>query len=260
MKSPMMIELEALDPARELRAPGAADDDVLQQILDAPRTGGAPVRRPARTAVLTGAAAVAAVAVAVAVVTSPEAPAAYASWTPVPAVVPADAVTDRVASCDTEAHVVDDAAAEPRVVDVAMTPVLTEARGAYTYVVLAGDGVFGDCFVTTAAQGQDAVGSSTQPGTPITEPGAREVTVLQAGTTSWSEGSTGDGAVTSAFGRAGTDVSAVELTLATGDTVEATVQDGWWAVWAPGPSSIETDATVTFADGTTSAVRVAPGR
>jgi len=255
-----MVELATLDPARELNAPGAADDEALQQILDAPRAAPVKARRPVRAAALAGAAAAVAIAVGVTAVTSLDAPAAYASWTPVPATVPASVVAGRTAACGTEAKSVDTTSGEPRVVDVPLEPVLTEARGEYTYVVLAGDGAYGDCFVTTAAQGQDTVGSSAVLPAPLPAPAAREVTTLQSGTASWSEGETGDGAVTSAFGRAGSDVRAVELRLSDGKSVEATVQDGWWAVWAPGASSLESAATVTYADGTSSVLVVAGGR
>jgi len=80
-------------------------------------------------------------------------------------------------------------------------------------------------------------------------PGPRELTTLKSGTASWSEGETGDGALTSAFGRVGPDVESVALTLTSGERVEATVSGGWWAVWAPGEAALRSTAELTFTDG-----------
>lgn len=258
MKSPMMAELADLDPARDLRAPGRPDDDALQAILGTARRA-TPMRRPARPAVLAGAAAAGVVAVAgAAVVWWPAPQAAYASWTAVPsAVTPAAAETD-AQQCETVAHGIAEGADGPHVEDVPISPVLAERRGDYTYVLLAGDGAAGECLVTTQASGAtDVVGADAVLASVPDEPAAREVSTAEAGTASWSEGDTGDGALTSAYGRAGTDVASVSLVTTAGERVEATVQDGWWAVWAPGEASLRTTAELTFSDGATAEVTVA---
>ncbi|MGF0114966.1 hypothetical protein ACQFYA_01395 [Promicromonospora sp. Marseille-Q5078] len=258
MKSPMMLELAELDPARDLRSPGRADDDALAAILDTSRRA-TPIRRRTRTAVLAGAAAAAVVAVAVVVtVTSPGAPPAFAGWTAVPTVLSDAETIDRAAPCDTSAHTITDGPDGPKVEDVPISPVLAEERGEYTYVLLSGDGAVGECLVTRQASGASDVvsGDTVLPAGPV-DPGPRDVTTLQSGTASWSAGATGDGALTSAYGRAGSEVVAVDLTLTSGERVQATVHDGWWAVWAPGEASLRDTAEVTFTDGTTAPFEVA---
>lgn len=258
MKSPMMVELADLDPARDLRAPGRPDDEALQAILGTARRA-TPIRRSPRPAVLAGAAAAAVVAVAgVATVWWPTSPVAFASWTAVPAgVTPAEQAA-RAASCDSVAHGIAEDEDGPHVEDVPISPVLAEQRGDYTYVLLTGEGAVGECLVTVQASGASEVvgGDAVLRSAPAAQ-GARDVTTVQTGTASWSEGETGDGALTSAFGRAGADVASVELALTSGERVRATVSDGWWAVWAPGEASLRTTAEVTFTDGATAEVAVA---
>ncbi len=258
MKTPMMVELEGLDPARDLRAPGRADDPALQTILGTDRAT-VKVRRAPRPVLVAGAAAAAVVAVAVGVTltSSLGSPPAYASWTPAPADLSEAAATQAAEPCGTAAHEITDGPDGPEVTEVPVRPVLTEVRGEYAYVVLAGDDAVTECFVTTPADGeQDVVTSDAVLAADPAEPGPRDVTTLQAGTASWSESSTGDGALTSAFGRVGDDVAAIELTLDSGEVVRASVDDGWWAAWAPGASSLPSAADVTFTDGSTAQVDV----
>jgi hypothetical protein len=257
MKSPMMLEIAALDPARGLKAPGRPDDEALAAVLGSSRAP-IPIRRSPRRAVLAGAAAAAVVAVAtVATVTTLSTPPAFAGWTAVPTVLSDEETTARATSCDTNAHAIVDGADGPQVEDIPISPVLAEERGEYTYVLLTGDGAVGECLVTAQASGAtDVVTGDSATGVPLAEPGPRDVTTLQAGTASWSAGATGDGALTSAYGRAGAEVAAVELTLTSGERVEATVHDGWWAVWAPGEASLRDAAELTFTDGATAQVAV----
>ncbi|SKC81588.1 hypothetical protein [Krasilnikoviella flava] len=261
MKSPMMLGIAALDPARDLKAPGRPDDDALAAILGSSRAA-IPIRRSPRRAVLAGAAAAAVVAVAtVATVTSLGTPTAFAGWSAVPTVLSDEEMTARAASCETSAHTITDGADGPQVEDVPIGPVLAEERGEYTYVLLTGDGAVGECLVVAQASGAtEVVTGDTVLGAPPAAPGPRDVTTLQAGTASWSQGATGDGALTSAFGRAGAEVAAVELTLTSGERVEATVHDGWWAVWAPGEASLRTTAELRFTDGATADAEVAVDR
>ncbi|MFC7878830.1 hypothetical protein [Isoptericola sp. NPDC057391] len=257
MKSPMLADLAALDPARDLRAPGRPDDEALQAILGTARQA-TPIRRSPRRAVLAGAAAAAVVAVAgVATVWWPSSQTAYASWTSVPAVVtPAETETSAQA-CGTVAHAVVEGEDGPRVEEVPVVPTVAERRGDYTYLLLTGDGATGECLVTTQASGAtDVVTGDAVLGSEPAEPGPREITTVQSGTASWSEGDTGDGALTSAYGRVGADVASVALTRTSGERVQATVSGGWWAVWAPGEASLRTTAELTFTDGATAEVPV----
>jgi len=257
MKSPMLADLAALDPARDLRAPGRADDEALRSILGTARHA-TPLRRSPRAAVLAGAAAAVVVAAGgLAVVWWPGAPAAYASWTAVPNDLSAAETTARAATCEPVAHTITEGPDGPRVDEVPIRPVLAEQRGDYTYVLLTGDGATGECLVTVQAAGAtDVVSGDAVLASPPPAPGPRDVTTLQLGTASWSEGDTGDGALTSAYGRAGEEIASVTLTLVTGEQVEATVHDGWWAAWAPGEAALDDTARVTFTDGGTAEVAV----
>jgi hypothetical protein len=263
MKSPLLLDLTELDPARGMHAPGTPDDPALRSILDSNRTARAsvaPPRRPVRPVVIAGAAAsVVMVAVGGVVLsqTLGSAP-AYASWTAEPRVLTPEETADRAAGCPTAAQEITDGADGPSVTDVPVAAVLAEARGDYTYVVLAGDHAYADCFVTATHDGSpnDVVSSSAVVPGPVTgpAPAGRDVRVLQAGTASWSEGGTGEGAVTSAFGRAGADVAGVTAVLRSGERVEASVGDGWWSLWAPGGAVFDGPARVTFTDGSTASV------
>lgn len=255
MKSPLMDQLSGLDPARHLRAPGTTEDPVLQDILATDR--GTRRYRRARPGVVAATAAGAVVAVGVAVSLSSVlgAAPAYASWTPVPAAVLDATQVARDAACPTTATDVVGDGADATVAQVALTPVLAETRGDYTYVVLAGDGAAGDCFV--AGDAADVYASSSV-GAPPAAPGARDLTVAASGTASWSTGGDGEGAVTSAYGRAGQDVVEVTAVLDDGEQVVASLDGGWWAVWAPGEESFGADVQVTYSDGTTARVALAP--
>ncbi len=255
MRSPMLDELAELDPARELRAPGHADDDALAQILAQPRVAPAGERRPAarrpgRVAAAASAAAAVAVAVVVTTVTL-DSPAAYASWTPVPDAVPEAEQELRTEQCGAGAAEIVDGPDGPVVQDSPVEPVLVDVRGDYTYVVMAGEGAYTECFVTAPADEPPTVVTAGAAGVDLPAPDARDLTTLQRGTASWSEGDGTEGALTSAFGQAGDDVAAVELTLTSGERVEASVADGWWAVWAPGGAALAARAEVTYTDGTT---------
>jgi hypothetical protein len=256
MRSPLMDQLSGLDPARHVHAPGSTDDSTLHDILATDRS--VRVRRSARPGVVAATAAGAVVAVGVAVSLSSVlgATPAYATWTPVPATVSDPARVALDASCPVTATAIVGDGADATVEEVALTPVLAETRGDYTYVVLAGDDAAGDCFVT-ATGGTPDVYASSSVGTPLPEPGARELTVAVSGTASWSTGD-GEGAVTSAYGRAGDDVVEVTAVLDDGEQVVASVEGGWWALWAPGAESFGGDAQVTYADGTTAQVALAP--
>jgi hypothetical protein len=258
MRSPMLSELAALDPARDLQAPGSADDDALAEILAQPRVAPAgerrPARRPRRAATVAGAAAAVAVAVVVTTVTL-DSPAAYASWVPVPADVDEAEAAQRSEPCGGTVTEIVEGPDGPDVQEVAVAPVLTDVRGDYTYVVVVGEDAFGECFVTAPDDGgepQVVTSSAVVPELPA--PGARELTTRANGTATWSEVDGTEGALTSAFGQVGEDVTAVELTLTSGERVVATVSEGWWAVWAPGGSALGSTAEVTYSDGTTEQV------
>jgi hypothetical protein len=252
MRSPLMDELGGLDPARHVHAPGTPRDAALQDILGADRTVAVGRRRPG---LLAGAAALAVVAIAVGVTWASTfaAPAAYASWTPTPTVVDA-ASSDHLGGCPSEVVTIDEAGpAAPTPEPV--TPVLAEVRGDYTYVVEAGEGVVAECFVSVVdAEPVTYSASSTIDG--LAEPAPDGIVVAQSGTAAWSRAA-GEGAVTSAYGRAGPDVRSVTVTLDDGEQVQASLDGGWWVVWAPGEDAFTGPADVVLDDGTTAQVSLA---
>ncbi|MDO8143661.1 hypothetical protein [Isoptericola sp. 178] len=260
MRSPLLDDLGGLDPARHLRAPGHPDDPALARVLAMDRTVPdrylAPARR-SRAGVATGvfAGAVAAVAAGVVVSTTLGGPEAYASWTPTPQVVDPAAAAQDAASCPTAAHAIDEdaAGAGAPITEIPVDPVLAEVRGDYTYVLLSGDGALAECFVTKDG-GTQVYSSESVGGTPVPRPGPRELVVAETGTASWSDGPSGEGAVTAAFGRVGEEVEAVTVATADGEQVAASMDDGWFALWAPGEESFSALAQVTYVDGSTEEV------
>ncbi|NNU27278.1 hypothetical protein [Isoptericola sediminis] len=261
MRSPLLDDLGGLDPARHVRAPGHPDDPALARVLATDRTVPdrylAPARR-SRAGVATGvfAGAVAAVAAGVVVSTTLGGPEAYASWTPTPQVVDPAAAGQDAEACPTAAHAIDeDAAGEGApITEIPLDPVLAEVRGDYTYVLLAGDGALAECFVTTTDGDPQVYTSESVGAEQVPEPAPSGLVVAESGTASWSDGPSGEGAVTAAFGRVGDEVEAVTVATADGEQVAASVDDGWFALWAPGEESFSALAQVTYVDGSTEEV------
>lgn len=252
MHSPVLKAVADLDPARSLRAPGDPRDPALEAILMSPRRR--PVSR-ARTGALAGVG-IAAAAAALVVVSPWSAPAAYATWTRVPSSVTSSVPAGLADECSPVTHW----PGARGVVEVPVAPVLTEVRGDYTYVVQSGDGVWSECLATVGAEPGtwDVVQTAARLPADLaaSAPTGDEVVTYELGTTSWASGEAGPGALTSAVGRAGADVERVEVALDDGTTAEASVEDGWWVVWAPGADAMTGRATLTLTDGTEEAVRL----
>jgi hypothetical protein len=250
MRSPLMDEVGDLDPARHVRAPGTPRDAALQDILGADRSVAVRRRRPG---LMAGAAALAVVAIGVGVTWASTfvAPAAYASWTPSPTVVDA-AASDHLDACPSEAATID-ATGQAAPAPVPVAPVLAEVRGDYTFVVETGEGAVAECFVSVVGAEPLVYSASSTLGE-LAEPAPDEVVVVQSGTAAWSSAESGEGAVTSAYGRAGSDVRSVTVTLDDGEQVLASVDGGWWMVWAPGEDAFTGPAEVVLDDGTTTQV------
>ncbi|WP_125772922.1 hypothetical protein [Antribacter gilvus] len=251
MHSPVMKAVVELDPARALRAPGSPNDPELAAILRTERR--VPLRTRAGRPVLVSAALAVATGIAL-VVTSPwSTPTAFATWTRVPSQVSSVVPVGLATECEPMTRWPDDTGQLS--VEVPVQPVLTEVRGDYTYVVQAGEGVWSECLATvgTTAGTWDVVQNASLTPEPLDTvlPAADGLLTLHHGTTSWTSGNAGAGALTSAFGRAGADVVAVEVALDDGTTARASVSDGWWAVWAPGELSLTGEATATLQDGST---------
>ncbi|WP_149204410.1 hypothetical protein [Actinotalea subterranea] len=254
LRSPVLTALAGLDPAagRPLVV-GRPDDAELLAILATPRPEPVPAERRVPRPVLAGAAAAALVATGVLVGTLVWEPTtAYASWTAEPAVVSDVQDALRADACPAVAQAIV-GGATPEVVDVPLETVLVDVRGQYAYVLHAAESAVAECFVTQEPGGTqwEAVGNDLVlgEGETLAEPAADGLTVLGNGTSRWAEGVMGEGAVTSAYGRVGADVESVVVTTTGGDEATASVENGWWAVWAPGGDALEDTARLTLDDG-----------
>lgn len=252
----VIARLGALDPAaRDPDWQASPDDLMLRRILTSPRDLAAevdPPRRPRSPMVAASVAALAVVGVGALVWASQPGP-AYASWTPEPA---APSAADRWApnaQCPDVAHQIVTDGDDAQVIEIDLEPVLVDVRGDYTYQLSTdGEGAFAECFITAADDEDFGVITSDSVLGEEDElrPPATGLTILQAGTASWSEGVDGsDGALTAAFGLAAEDIVDVQLRTEAGEEVHATVENGWWAAWAPGESSFEPAIILIGRDG-----------
>lgn len=245
--------LTALDPARQDPELGvSADDLTLRRIISTPREAGDEGLVPRRRRGPVAAASVAALALlgAGAVIWLSGDEPAYASWTPEPEAVSMTEELSSAQQCPGVAHDIDPDGEAPGPAQIDLDPVLIDVRGDHTYQLSTdGSGAYAECFVTTDGESYDVVANDTAGvGEQLPQPD-EGITVIQAGTTAWSEGIDGaPGALTAAFGRVAPDVSHVLLRTAD-EQVVASVENGWWAAWAPGDEAFIEDVTVVDEDG-----------
>lgn len=253
----VLARLTVLDPARHHGGRASAGDATLQQIMDTPRQPRSDDLVPRRGSGPAAAAVLVAVVLALGVVIwSMSGPVAYATWTSTPQQVSDQRARTAATQCPQVVHEITGDGDQAMVEQVPVDPVLIDIRGDHTYVISAdARGRYAECFVTSNGQ-PDVVASEAglDPGaTALAQAPDGGIQVLHAGTASWSQGADGlPGELTSAFGRSGEDVVQVVVHTEAGEAVRASVQQGWWAAWAPGGDSFTGVATVTFADGTTS--------
>jgi hypothetical protein len=121
-----------------------------------------------------------------------------------------------------------------------MTPVLTDTRGPFTFVIYSGPhGTTGTCI-----SGPSFTSLSTRSGT-IGGPSAGKIVA------SFEAHTAHDGdAYSFVEGHAGAGVTAATLILSDGSRVQTTIQNGWLVAWWPGPAAV-TSARVSTASGTT---------
>ncbi|CEA06803.1 hypothetical protein BN1051_00139 [Arthrobacter saudimassiliensis] len=262
--------LRTLDPAD----PAATADSVrartdLQRILadhQARRPGGTGISTSARPIatwaqrkrVIRRSAAVlgAVAAVTVGILALPmlqDADPAYASWTPEPAGMSAAEREKAGARCRADSLDTGDGTyrAQLESADVAVA----ERRGVWTTVVLTGGAGFSAVCITDGQPGLLGFGSGGRIGAIGTlresdRPGPRDLRPITLGTGTMSPGS-----VSVAAGPAGTDIAAVVYDSPVHGAVEATVNDGQFALWMPGDelrnaSSEGMPVQVTYRDGT----------
>ncbi|MPV38647.1 hypothetical protein [Georgenia subflava] len=245
----VLHRLSQLDPSvGEPPASPADSDSTLAWVLAQPRDTQNPPRRVSRLALAGVASATVLVAVASALWPS-AAPPAFASWEPVPLALPRAATTESAARCPAGIP------ANPEGTETeAVTPVIAEQRGDYTFVLQAGVRGYQECFITDGvgtASGWDAMANSMSGPAPLpSSPAGTGLLALATGESSWGAGDgAGEGSVTTAYGMAGPEVESITITTASGRTAEASVTDGWWAVWIPGSDPIAGPVEVTSADG-----------
>lgn len=184
-----------------------------------------------------GAAALSAItAIALVLTLTQSGPQAYASWVAQPTLVSADTAG---AMCPAE---------DPGDPPVPVEPVLAERRGAYTYVILAGENAFVECLISTAGDELYIAAQGAQPSVPgALELGTAPALVLIPGD-AWAPPD-GEGLVTTVMGRAGNDVTGIRVTTTDGVSADAAVVDGWWSVWFPGDVEVSDDLVVSRPDG-----------
>lgn len=253
----LLARLQALDPARDDSGPRASSQDTaLHHILNSPRDRSDEALVPRRGSRPTAVASVlAALVLALGAVVWSLAPGqVYATWTPSPEPVSPELRQEVLATCPMVAHEVVGEGEDADVMQVSLEPVLIDVRGDHTYVISADEaGRYAECFVTHQ-DGEVRALAATDAGQPAALPmtAAEGITVLQSGTSEWSqEDDEVPGALTSAFGYAGDDVARVVLRTEAGEQVQATVEGGWWAAWAPGDDAFERQISVVGEDGTT---------
>lgn len=226
----------------------------------------------------TAAAAVAAVVALTVGVVGPAVPSAFATWSPTPTPAGTDQVKDASAQCANAVLAMAqsaDAASPPApyITDAsAWQTELTDVRNGFTLVVssatsgpvtnratcLTGTSWTVGPQMTLSTQDGQTVGgisglASSTPGAHIsgqsggTAPDAPPPAVDAASSPSDSWISVSDDSV--AVGDAGTQVTAVTLTLSNGTVVTTTVGDGYYAAWWPGNATVAS-ATYTTAQGT----------
>ncbi|HEX6450122.1 MAG TPA: hypothetical protein VF060_11745 [Trebonia sp.] len=164
-----------------------------------------------------------------------------ADWTSVPGhpAVTSPVVRQAASACLTGLGV--DAAAFTGISDV-------DQRGS-VITLMAADPASGTKIWCMSASGHNVTGEVVNaPRFPLPAIGATAVNALGSGF------GIGPGTISEALGEAGSDVTGLSLKTSTGETITATVQDGFWSLWFPPyPSSYNGsfDATVTWttADG-----------
>jgi hypothetical protein len=229
----------------------------------APPAPPAPPRRRPHRALVAGGMVAAAITVAVLVPVVVGGDEAFASWSPSPSELTGADRRATVDAClvlqaDDEGELAFDPAADASVL-------LAESRGGWSYVV----------FTVVGASGRTLEGSCLVPDSLVSDPrpgeggffgslgGAEETAGPAPGREAVREDTSGFGSVDDeafvyAEGRAGADVVGIDVTTPGGREVEASIENGRWAVWWPaGDDSMDNPEltgapsyAVTLRDGT----------
>ncbi len=131
-------------------------------------------------------------------------------------------------------------------------PAITDSRGPYTAAIYADASTEAVCL---SGNGVSMDSRSTSSGVTSDTPGS-----VAAGQIQFNGGGTRDSAgnaLTLADGRTGAGVSGVTIELSNGDSVQATVDNGWYLAWWPGTATA-TKAQITTASGSDTVADPAP--
>ena len=216
------------------------------------------LRPPVAAGVLVTAAAAAAAVLLIDL--GPQTSAAFAGWTPTPTRASAGQLTSATADCTSRLRDFSSGAAKAmraaRIKDLPtiseMTPVLTDTRGPFTFVIYSGaHDSNGTCISGPSFTSLSTRSSGAAPAAPS----GKILPFFQAHTAH-----AGD-AYSFVEGHAGAGVTAAALVLSDGSHVQTTIQDGWLVAWWPGSAQL-TSAQVTTSSGTTTQTfdtRATPG-
>ena len=236
-------ELRSALRARADELPAAARTRVRGRDYH-PRTR--DLRPPVAAGVLTTAAAAAAAVLLLDL--GPQASSAFAGWTATPTHASTAQLAGAKDACQSRLSAFSTGAAKAmkaaRIKDLPtiseMTPVLTDTRGPFTFVIYSGpNGANGTCI-----SGPSFTSLSTRSGTVGGPPAGKVVASFEAHTAH------GSNAYSFVEGHAGAGVTAATLDLSDGSHVQTTIQNGWMVAWWPASTPV-TSAQVTTASGTT---------
>ena len=236
-------ELRSALRARADQLPARAGARVRAQDYH-PRTR--DLRPPVAAGVLATAAAAAAAVVLIDL--GPQTAPAFAGWTSTPTHASPAQVADAKGSCGSQLSTFSTRSEKAMTAAHAkglptigqMTPVLTDTRGPFTFVIYTGpNGATGTCI-----SGPSFTSMSTRSGGAAGPPAGKVVASFEAHTAH-----AGD-AYSFVEGHAGAGVTAATLILSDGSQVQTTVQNGWFVAWWPGSAAV-ISARVTTASGTT---------
>lgn len=233
----------------EVRAALAARADEIPATV-AGRVAGRgyrPRTRDLRPPVAAGALVAAGVAAGVVLIVGlgPRTPEAFAGWTATPTTPVGGQTSAAEAGCSRRlaglpappgARTIP----QPPKDTAGMSPVLTDTRGPFTFVIFAGAKSSATCISGPSFTAVSSAGSS------VARPA---VPAAQIALSSTSHTARDGDAYSFAEGRTGPGVTAATLVLADGSRVQASSANGWFVAWWPGSSSV-VSADVTTAQGT----------
>ena len=246
-------QLTVLDPARG-REPSAAEWARSRAMVDRMTAGRRPRRMPRELAVVAAAVAIGVVgALTVPSLLQSTAERAYGSWTPEPGSLTGEQVLPQARLCAANGvGEAEGAGGRPAAVDPAAV-LLAEQRGLATLLIMRkGNGVIVECMSAGPGEDEQLASMSLIDGDPPATP-AGTVTLE-----TMSSSGEGDGQWSNIVGLVGPGVTAVEVRLDSGRVFQASVRNGWWAAWWPGPEGGEVDTllvTVRTAGGGVTSLR-----